>query len=325
MAGRRRIVTVAGASVVAPTAPTVTAPTEAADIYDGVAVTLTATVTAGQVPDRIDFLLDDSTVIATDSTSPYTQSWVPSGVAAGAHTIKARFVYGSGSVDSAAVNVTAYDSVASRAIAAWVPAGMTESGGKVTAWANSGTGGATYDLASVSGPTDPTYSATGDRAGTGPACTLVRASATKLATGAVAIAHPNTLVWVAKRTAGGAANMRLTDGRTGNTHGFYLNGTSLTVNDGAGTTITSVAAWNQDTWYCLAGMFNGNGASASSNWVTGTELAGTLAGTGCSGIVLGDFGTGGGAAFDGVVERGYLFDWALSDTEYGLLRTELGF
>lgn len=105
MRARRRITAVAP-SVVVPTAPTVTAPTEGVDIYDGVAVTLTATVTVGQVPDRIDFLLDGSTVIATDSASPYSQSWVPSGVTPGAHTLVARFVYGSGSVDSTAVNLT---------------------------------------------------------------------------------------------------------------------------------------------------------------------------------------------------------------------------
>lgn len=75
----------------------------------------------------------------------------------------------------------------------------------------------------------------------------------------------------------------------------------------------------------IAGVYNGNGASASSCWKDSTETAGTLAGASCSGIVLGNFGTGGGNAFDGVVERGYLFTSALSDTDMGRMRTYLGF
>lgn len=109
MGSRRRVVTVAGATVVAPTAPTLTAPATGTDVYDGVGVTVTATVTAGQVPDRIDFVLDpgvSEVVVATDSSSPYSQTWTPSGVTPGAHTLVARFVYGSGSVDSASINLT---------------------------------------------------------------------------------------------------------------------------------------------------------------------------------------------------------------------------
>lgn len=126
--GRRRI-TVAAPSVVAPDAPTLTAPADNADVYDGVAVTVSATVTAGQVPDRIDFVLDPGpgeVVVATDSSSPYSQAWTPSGVTPGAHTLVARFVYGSGTVDSAAADIRLWDpTLLGAAVLAWVRADGT--------------------------------------------------------------------------------------------------------------------------------------------------------------------------------------------------------
>lgn len=206
----------------------------------------------------------------------------------------------------------------------WEPSGLVEAGGKVTQWTSSGTGGTDYDLLSLGGATDPTYSATGDRAGTGPACTLVRASATKLATIAFAIAQPNTILWVVKRTAGSAANMTLSDGRTANTHRIYFaGGTTPALWDGK--YFLSSVAMTQDVWYQLAGIYNGNGAGACSIWVNSTKTAGTLNGTAASGIVLGDFGTVGGGAFDGVVERGYFWLSALSDTDILSVLSFLGF
>ena len=108
MGRQRRYVTVAGATVVAPTAPTLTAPADLAQLPKDVGATVSATVTAGQVPDRIDFVLDPGIgeeVVATDSASPYSQTWTPTAGQVGVHTIVARFVYGSGSVDSTAANI----------------------------------------------------------------------------------------------------------------------------------------------------------------------------------------------------------------------------
>lgn len=272
-----------------------------------------------------------------DSTITFTPAAAVSATAAVAGNVPVGFVPAAGLAGTAAVagnsavGFTPAASVAGATLIAqaagrWEPSGLVEAGGKVTQWTSSGTGGTDYDLLSLGGATDPTYSATGDRGGVGPACTLVRASATKLATIAFAIAQPNTILWVVKRTAGSAANMRLYDGRTGNTHGVYLDGGGgFRVNDGAGTTIPGPVAWSQDTWYFVAGVYNGNGTNASSCWVNSTEAAGTLAGTSCSGIVLGDFGTGGGNAFDGVVERGYFWLSALSDTDILSVLSFLGF
>lgn len=213
--------------------------------------------------------------------------------------------------------------VIARAAGRWEPSGLVDDGaGKVQQWTNSGTGGTKYDLLTVTAGTRPTLSATGDRAGTGPACTLVRASATKLATVAFTLDQPNTMLWIAKITSGKAANMRMYDGRTGNTHGIYLGGAGLSpvVNDGAGTTIYIAANFTQDVWNIVAGVYNGNGASASRGWLGSTKTTGTLAGTSCSGICVGDFGTGGGAAFDGVLERGYCWTEALSDTDVAAVK-----
>lgn len=122
-----------------PTAPTLTAPAEAVDVYNDVGVAWSATVTAGQVPDRIDLVLDSSTVVATDSTSPYGGTWTPSGVSAGAHTLKARFVYGSGYVDSAATNIVLFDPTVIAGLVLWLRAdlGVTKDGSdKVSQWAD---------------------------------------------------------------------------------------------------------------------------------------------------------------------------------------------
>lgn len=146
MAGRRRVVTVAGASVVAPDAPTLDAPAEGVDVYNGVAVAWSASVTAGQVPDRIDLVLDpggSEVVVATDSTSTYGGNWTPSGVAAGAHTLVARFVYGSGTVDSAATNIVLFDPTVLATTKLWLdPSVLTA--GAIVGWPDSGPQG--YDL-----------------------------------------------------------------------------------------------------------------------------------------------------------------------------------
>ncbi len=215
-------------------------------------------------------------------------------------------------------SLSAFDRLAAEAAGKWLPSGLVNDGaGKVQQWTSSGTGGTNYDILTVTAGTRPTLNATGDRAGTGPACQFVRASATKLATVAFTINQPNTMIWVVKRTAGGAAAMTHVDGRTGNTHRMYWNGATfnLSINDNAGTTILATANSSQDVWYVHGGVWNGNGASASSLWTDTTEKAGTLTGTSCSGIVVGDFGTAGGAAFDGYLERGYLWTRALTDTE----------
>lgn len=87
-----------------PAVPVLTAPSNGATISNGVAVTVSATSTDGDL-DRIDWILDGSTVVATDSVAPYSQSWTPSGLANGAHTLVARAVRAGQTTDSTAITI----------------------------------------------------------------------------------------------------------------------------------------------------------------------------------------------------------------------------
>lgn len=312
MAGRRRIVTVAGASVVAPDAPTLTAPTEAADIYDGVAVTLTATVTAGQVPDRIDFVLDagevGETVVATDSTSPYSQSWTPSGVSAGAHTLTARFVYGSGSVDSAAVNVVLFDPTVITGLVAWydpAAAYITKDGSNnVTAWANrAGSGGATWDLTLVPS-TKPVWGATAGRNG-GAGVTF---AANSIRTGAIFQAQPFTVVHSVKPTT--IASKYLSAGSVSG----YLYGTAganLQISNGA--SLNSAATFTPGSWSVASGV--NNGASSVSR-IDGTATSGNSGANAWSAAFSLSYSV---SAFSGVLAHTCVYSVAVSSGDLARL------
>lgn len=90
-----------------PAVPTLTAPAANANVFNSIAVTVSATSTDGDL-DRIDWVLDPGggeVVIATDSAAPYSQSWTPTGVTDGAHTLVARAVRGAQHTDSASITV----------------------------------------------------------------------------------------------------------------------------------------------------------------------------------------------------------------------------
>lgn len=151
----RRRVSVVGPSVVAPTKPTLTAPADNVAVIYGLALTVSATVTAGQVPDRVDFVLDpgaSEVIVATDSASPYSQTWTPA-QAAGAHTLVARFVYGSGYVDSDPVNLTL--TIPEMLLLA---SSVVKTGTTVTGWTDLSGHGHTWAAAAGK---EPTYQATG--------------------------------------------------------------------------------------------------------------------------------------------------------------------
>lgn len=98
-------VDVVDASAVVPT-PTLTAPANNVFLAQGQSVTVSATVD-GDV-DRIDWVLNpgmSETVVATDSSSPYSQTWVAS-QATGAHTLVARAWVGASSQDSDPIDLT---------------------------------------------------------------------------------------------------------------------------------------------------------------------------------------------------------------------------
>lgn len=209
--------------------------------------------------------------------------------------------------------------LAAEAAGRWTPESLVESAGKVEQWTNLGTGGTNYDLIKVSDATRPTYNATANRSG-GPACVLVRATPTRLATVAFALSQPNTQIWVAKTTSA-TNNQRLSDGRTGNTRSLFQLTNVTFLQCGAtqvsGTTNNVVAG----TWYGWAGVANG----ASSILRVGADVqTGNADTAAASGIVLGDFGLTLGAAWDGTVERGYFWTRALTAAEIAAVFGSLG-
>lgn len=92
-----------------PAAPTLTAPTAggSANVFNGVATTVSAT--ADGTTTQVQWILDPSgaaTVVATDNASPFTQSWTPTGVSDGSHTLIARASNAFGSTDSAPLTIS---------------------------------------------------------------------------------------------------------------------------------------------------------------------------------------------------------------------------
>jgi hypothetical protein len=91
-----------------PAVPTLTAPANNDNVFNSVAVTVSATSPDGDL-DRIDWVLDpggSEVIIATDAVAPYSQSWTPTGITLGAHTLVARAVRGGQSTDSASITIT---------------------------------------------------------------------------------------------------------------------------------------------------------------------------------------------------------------------------
>lgn len=96
-----------GSSASPPAQPTLTAPANNANVFNGIAVTVSATSTDLDL-DRMDWVIDpggSEVVVATDAASPYSQSWTPTGVTDGAHTLVARAVRGGQSTDSASITI----------------------------------------------------------------------------------------------------------------------------------------------------------------------------------------------------------------------------
>lgn len=90
-----------------PAAPTLTAPAASANVFNTVAVTVSATSSDGDL-DRIDWVLDPGggeVIVATDASAPYSQSWTPTGITLGAHTLVARSVRGGLHTDSASITI----------------------------------------------------------------------------------------------------------------------------------------------------------------------------------------------------------------------------
>lgn len=123
----------------APAVPTLTAPSTGANVYNGFGVTLSATSTDGDLT-RIDWVLDpggSEVIVATDSVAPYSQTWTPTGIAQGTHTLVARAVRGAFSTNSASITITHKGSYLSDAAVThvWIGEALwTGGGGTLTTW-----------------------------------------------------------------------------------------------------------------------------------------------------------------------------------------------
>lgn len=211
--------------------------------------------------------------------------------------------------------------IASRAVGAWVPSGIVNTGGKVSSWTNSGRGGATWDLAQGTDANRPTYDATGNRSG-GPCATFVATSSTFLLTGAIVQNQPRTVVVVGTLTSK-INNMTLADGRNGAGANRIFYSTLGDLYVAAGSFFaTGAGDPDTDTYYVIQGVFNGASSRAGRDATVANGNAGP---NNASGIVLGAGSSAGVNPWNGKVERAYLFDAALNNTELALLRTELGF
>lgn len=313
--GRRRI-TVAAPTVVAPDAPTLTAPADESDVYPGVAVTVSATVTAGQVPDRIDFVLDPGVseeVIATDSASPFSQSWTPTEAQLGAHTLVARFVYGSGSVDSTAIDLVVFDPTLDANLVAWLDPNDPADGAVTTWTARAGSG--LWAPTQATGGLKPTAVAAAGIAG-GNVVRFAAASSQLLVQATGAQNQPCTVLTLVKSAAANGSIFTVLDGSTVNTRRIY-SVAGPAINLYAGEIVAgSGGRILQSAWIKLGGVFNGASSKIRSyGTVDGTQVTDGDAGAGAAtGLTLGSYG-GGGGYFDGDMGHVVVIARALSNAE----------
>lgn len=85
---------------------TITSPTDGSDVTAGGDLSVNVSVVGGGVPICTVRLVEGSTVLAEDTTAPFTMTW--QAVPAGSHTVRARVTdYRSRTVESPAVHITA--------------------------------------------------------------------------------------------------------------------------------------------------------------------------------------------------------------------------
>jgi hypothetical protein len=149
-----------GAPATPPAAPTLTAPVDNSDVYDGSGITVSATSTDGDLT-RIDWVLDpggSEVVVATDAAAAYSQTWTPSGVSVGAHTLVARAWRSGLSTDSTAIDVVLFDPTIPEAPLWWLQGdtGVTIDTG-VSLWEDQSASG--LDVSQATGGAQPTLAA----------------------------------------------------------------------------------------------------------------------------------------------------------------------
>lgn len=288
----RRRVTVVAPSVVAPDAPTLTAPAAGA-VAQGAGVTVSATVTAGQVPDRIDFVLDpgpSEVVVATDSASPFSQTWTVA-EDLGAHTLVARFVYGSGSVDSAAVDVYINTVVP----AFWLDGATVAvaDGAAIATWPDSS--GAGNDAVQATAAEKPTFRLTGG-SNSLPCVETDGAAAPNNDNlqGSFTLNQPVHLFVVMKALTAPSTNDSFLDGASGNTMRLIANNaTDIGIFCG---TATLAKTTTPTSWHIYEAQCNG--ASSKFRVDDGTYATGNSGAANPGGITIGCFGDGSSAPAD---------------------------
>lgn len=155
-----------------PAAPTLTAPADNTEIYQGQVVTVAATTTDGDL-DQLEWVIDPGTggetVVASDASSPYSSSWVvPGSLATGAHTMVARAWRGGLYTDSAPIDLFHWSPALLTSLKLWLRAdtGVTHVAGAVSAWAPKGGDSSTCTQGTEAAK--PTYSDTSGPGGTRP-------------------------------------------------------------------------------------------------------------------------------------------------------------
>jgi hypothetical protein len=288
-----------GGGPVAPAVPTLTAPAPGATVYTGIGATVSATSTDGDLT-RIDWVLDpggSETVVATDSTSPYSQTWTIGTTIAllGAHTLVARAIRGPQSQNSTPISITIDEWllswVAGSKLLQYIRAdlGVTKDGSnRVSAWSDQHSSAKHY--AQGTAANQPLYLATGGP-NSKPAVQLDDAA--RRMNAALALPTPGTtptLIWGIMRQAAAWVNSaRFVAPTTNLSHLIYQQGTTPTVrnynagngqvNNGAATgTWYRWKAWfeNATTDYLLVGTTNATGISCGNNSSADRNLGNTV-------------------------------------------------
>lgn len=183
-----------------------------------------------------------------------------------------------------------------------------------------GAGSSAWDLAQGTGAKQPTWVSNGSANG-GPVLRFVRASATHLASSADTLNQPSTVITRIKSTVlPGGNSYTVIDGRTGNTRRLLNNPADGSMRGSAGSLTTELSGigFVQNEWTTFGVTFNGASSTLFGRNATYGEKYDTgenPGANGASGIVLGDFGTAGGDAFDGDMIDVLVYNRALSQAE----------
>ena len=153
-----------------PSVPTlaVTAPSAGSAFTSGTSVSITATAVGGTAPITSVEIYRDATLIATDTTPPYTSSWT-SNATVGSHTLTAKAIYTGGSITSAPVSFTVTNTAPTFTANPITGTNATEDSaysGSVSSYGSDIDAGDTLTYSKVSGPAWLSVASNGALSGT---------------------------------------------------------------------------------------------------------------------------------------------------------------